>query len=199
MTKKIKGVAKLLTPEQQKRVEQYILDNSHFKARNMCIYLFSLRAGLRAKEIAGLRWCDVMSGGEIGVIVHVPRHITKARKQSRDIPMHPQLKHWLQIYRNTERYGDNFIFYSCKGKPLAPQKIVDFFWETFKRLGMDGHSSHSGRRTFITELARVINNHGGSIRDVQKLAGHQDLTTTQIYIDINEAAVTSAVSVLGST
>jgi integrase len=51
-----------------------------------------------------------------------------------------------------------------------------------------GCSSHSGRRTFITNAARKISSVGGSLRDVQALAGHSSLAVTQRYIDGSEDA-----------
>jgi integrase/recombinase XerD len=43
----------------------------------------------------------------------------------------------------------------------------------------DGASFHSGRRTFITRAAKGIVEAGGSLRDIQELAGHSNLATTQ--------------------
>jgi integrase/recombinase XerD len=57
-----------------------------------------------------------------------------------------------------------------------------------RTLGFVGCSSHSGRRTFITTAARKISTVGGSLRDVQMLAGHTNLRTTQRYIDANPEA-----------
>src|SRR5882762_6839005 len=58
----------------------------------------------------------------------------------------------------------------------------------YRDLGFVGCSSHSGRRTFITNAARKISTVGGSLRDVQMLAGHTNLRTTQRYIDANPEA-----------
>ena len=68
------------------------------------------------------------------------------------------------------------------------QAIVNLFARWFRALGCHGCSSHSGRRTFITNAARKISTVGGSLRDVQMLAGHSALTMTQRYIDSDAAA-----------
>ena len=50
-------------------------------------------------------------------------------------------------------------------------------------VGLLGCSSHSGRRTLITNAAKKISSVGGSLRDVQMLAGHSSLAVTQRYIE----------------
>jgi integrase/recombinase XerD len=66
---------------------------------------------------------------------------------------------------------------------MNPLSIVVWFSRAYKVLGFDGCSSHSGRRTFITRAARLVHKAGGSLRDVQLLAGHRSIQTTQRYID----------------
>jgi len=75
--------------------------------------------------------------------------------------------------------------------------IAVWFHRLYNRLGLKGASSHSGRRTFVTEFAKTIVAHGGSLRDVQQLAGHASLATTQRYIEGNSDAKRAAVEALG--
>jgi integrase/recombinase XerD len=63
-------------------------------------------------------------------------------------------------------------------------------------LGWDGASSHSGRRTFVTKLARRIVEAGGSLRDVQEMAGHSRLTTTERYIEGSREAKRRAIAMI---
>ncbi len=64
---------------------------------------------------------------------------------------------------------------------MRPRSVVNWFRATYAELGFAGCSSHSGRRTFITRTARLLARTGGSLRDVQELAGHRSLTTTECY------------------
>jgi integrase len=66
--------------------------------------------------------------------------------------------------------------------------IVNLFAGWYRVLGFQGCSSHSGRRTFITNSARKISTVGGSVRDVQMLAGHAALSTTPRYIEADVEA-----------
>jgi integrase len=66
---------------------------------------------------------------------------------------------------------------------MRPNSIVNWFVQLFAELGLDGRSSHSGRRTFVTVAARNAHRAGCRLRDVQLLAGHRSIETTQRYID----------------
>ena len=81
-----------------------------------------------------------------------------------------------------------FLIQSERSRGMSPQAMVNLFWRWYRHVGFDGCSSHSGRRTFITNTARKISTVGGSLRDVQMLAGHTNLRTTQRYIEANPEA-----------
>lgn len=81
-----------------------------------------------------------------------------------------------------------FLIESERSDGMSAQAIVNLFWRWYRHIGFDGCSSHSGRRTFITNTARKILTVGGSLRDVQMLAGHTNLRTTQRYIEANPEA-----------
>jgi integrase len=75
------------------------------------------------------------------------------------------------------------VIKSERGEKLTAGSVVNWFKSFYARLGFEGCTSHSGRRTFITLAARRISKAGGSIRDVQMLAGHRSLRHTQGYIE----------------
>ena len=70
---------------------------------------------------------------------------------------------------------------------MSPKSVVNWFTVQYRELGFHGCSSHSGRRTMITLAARSLAQVGGSLRDVQELAGHRSLSTTEGYIQGDRA------------
>lgn len=158
--------------------------------RNRLIFLLSVRAGLRAKEIAGLTWSMVLdASGVLGEQIALEDSASKGAS-GRQIPINKQLKQELQLYfdkatarKSVQEIRLQRIVQTQRGYATSPQVIVNMFKGWYTRAGLIGCSSHSGRRTFITNAAKKISTVGGSLRDVQLLAGHSSLQTTQRYID----------------
>jgi integrase/recombinase XerC len=152
-------------------------------ARNELIILLSFKAGLRACEIAGLTWpMALKSNGRVGDHLRIASNIAKYGS-GRSIPAHPDLRQALRNYhRECGRPDDGPIILSERDGPMTPRSIVNWFGAAYAELGLVGCSSHSGRRTFITRSARAIGKAGGSLRDIQELAGHRALATTERYI-----------------
>jgi integrase/recombinase XerD len=150
--------------------------------RNRVIVLLSAKAGLRAREIANLTW-DMVIGptGQISGVIELRDHAAK-KGSGRVIPMHPDLCAALVEWRKVSMQSE-YVATSGRGGPIKPLSIVVWFNRAFRNIGLKGCSSHSGRRTFVTRAARLVHKVGGSLRDVQLLAGHRSIQTTQRYID----------------
>jgi integrase len=150
--------------------------------RNRVIVLLAAKTGLRAGEITKLTWEMVLDPtGDIGAVIEL-RDVVAKNGRGRLIPMHPDLRQVLVAYRGLST-SIGPVIRSERGGPMTPLSIVVWFNRAFRNIGLNGCSSHSGRRTFITRAARLVHKAGGSLRDVQLLAGHRSIQTTQCYID----------------
>jgi integrase/recombinase XerD len=180
--------AKTLSRGQVDAVLGY-LAKTRWPTRNRLIFLLSVKAGLRAKEIASLSWRMVTDPqGQIGQAMLLENRASKGQS-GRVIPMNEELRTALVEYSKTVYMpGSPFLIESERSRGMSPQAVVNLFWRWYRHIGFDGCSSHSGRRTFITNAARKISTVGGSLRDVQMLAGHSNLRTTQGYIEANAEA-----------
>ncbi len=148
---------------------------------NQVIVLLSVRAGLRAKEIANLKWSMIVGAdGEVGEYIHLTNDASKGQS-GRIIPINRQLRAEL-VKLHRENRGE-WVIRTERSDRTSAQAVVNLFQRWYRDLGLVGCSSHSGRRTFITNAARKISTVGGSLRDVQHLAGHSSLQTTQRYIE----------------
>ena len=180
--------AKILTDAQIKAALATVTDPS-----DRIMIVLSVKAGLRACEIAALTWPMVTDAeGQISDHIALPDVATKGKSGGRQIPMHPDIARELGDYRclqvGTEAGCAGFIVRNCWGAKTNGKAIAQRFKRLYRSLGFEGASSHSGRRTFITRLATKITAAGGSIRDVQQLAGHRSLVVTQRYIEGNSDA-----------
>lgn len=173
----------------------FFADNSRSRTRNRLIVLLSIKAGLRAGEIAKLTWDMVLGpGGEISDVLELRDHAAK-KGGGRLIPLHADLQDALSAAKLSSR-SNGPVVCSERGGPMKPLSIVVWFSRAYQTLGLEGCSSHSGRRTFITRAARLVHKAGGSLRDVQLLAGHRSIQTTQRYIDGDSDAQRRLVSLL---
>lgn len=153
--------------------------------RDRLMVLLSVHAGLRAKEIACLTWSMVTDAeGAISGALALPNSASKGKTGGRTIPLSGDLVAALRALQP----GDGRIVRKVTGSPLTANAVAVFFHRLYRSLGFEGASSHSGRRTFITRAARKIVEAGGSLRDVQQLAGHGSLSMTQLYIEGSEDA-----------
>ncbi len=176
--------AKVITRPQERAVLDH-LKRTRNPDRDQAMFLLSIKAGLRAKEIAALVWGMVTdSSGEIGECMALPDEASKG-KSGRIVWLHADLKDALTALHavSPDTRSDWPVIYSMRNKGLSAYSAALWFRRLYQTLNMDGCSSHSGRRTFITRAAKEVSVVGGSLRDVQQLAGHASLAMTQAYIE----------------
>ena len=193
--------SKVLNKQQIEFVSTYLRSKRN-GLRNQTIFLLSVKSGLRAKEIAQLSWREVLnSDGELDTHINLTNQSSKGNS-GRCIPLHKLVRRNLAEmyeYQSMFRYFDpktSFVIRTERSPFTTSQTIVNMFQKWYSTLGLIGCSSHSGRRTFITETAKKISLVGGSLRDIQMMAGHQSLQATQRYIEADSEAQTKVVCLL---
>ena len=187
--------AKLLTEPEFKRLTT-IVNSLRYPTRNHTIIALSFYAGLRACEIAALRVGDVFDDfGRVKDTIYLNSAQTKG-SDSATVLVNTKLKR--QLAKFAKQYPVHTsnrsapLLFSAKGGGFTAQTIVNLFKRLYKLAGIDGASSHSGRRQFVTQLA----DRGINAQLVQVLARHKHLSTTQRYIDVNESKLRGAIELI---
>jgi integrase len=190
--------AKILSKPQTKAALQF-LKTTRNPERDAVIFLLSIKAGCRAKEISEITFSMITDPeGIISDAISMPDSASKG-KGGRIIPLNAELKQALMVLMEiarSKREQKGFeldlaskIINSERGdSAMSANTLAHWFKRLYASLGFDGCSSHSGRRTVITTWARNVSKVSGSMRDVQSLAGHSSMQITQSYIDINVEA-----------
>lgn len=189
--------AKVLNDSQVKAVLKFLQSSNRNGLRNQVMFLLSLH-GLRAKEIADLEVSMIIgSTGEIADVIALEDKASKG-SSGRVIPINKVLKGLLAELIGSSN-NSRYVITTERSEKFSANAVAVFFKRLYKKLGLVGCSSHSGRRTFITNCARKISLAGGSIRDVMNLAGHRNLQTTQRYVEQNPEAQNSVIKMLYSS
>ena len=196
--------ARVLTERELRKVLNYCNTQPH-SARNRTMLLCTHLAGMRCKEVAALRICDVLAtDGTIKEEVALSATQTKGNK-ARTVLMPKKLRDEVQDYLQ-QRFGLTILQAVAKTdtqRALFPTQknpqrgftantLCQLFHKLYKDAQMDGATSHSGRRTFITKLA----DKGVGVRVLMALAGHKSIATTQRYIELNPTVMKAAVELI---
>jgi integrase/recombinase XerD len=184
--------AKVLNSTEIRRVLDYVATRKH-ALRNRALVLTMFNTGMRVSEVASLRIKDVVdSEGNIKNEIRLAAENTKtneARTVFINEKLRKELQQYAKLYANAN--SSNKFFYSQKrdSDGFTANTLTQHFHYLYKRVGLDGASSHSSRRTFITTLA----NKGTSVRVIMGLSGHKALSSVQCYIDCNSELMRNAV------
>ena len=150
--------------------------------RNKLILMLSIKAGLRACEIAGLTWEDIDWEDRT-----MQLKVTKGGVH-RQVPINRDLMESLREHCAHSKGTGNVIRNPYTKQPVTANAVAQWLRRHYESLEWEGYSSHSGRRTFVTRAAQRIKDAGGTMKDIQALVGHADIRTTAGYIDTDEDA-----------
>lgn len=198
--------AQTFTEEQFARFFKHIETASVMPVRDKLVAALSFKAGLRVGEIAQISIKDMLDvEGRIAKHITIYSNIAK-KERYRQVPMNQLVRDCLKEFRKTYPNAEVVAISSqpfrwllardepiplttTRFKQMSVQALKDQYRALLKSFpGVNGASTHSGRRTFGTELARRANLHHCSLRDVQQLMGHSRLETTEHYIELSEDA-----------
>nr|WP_269142312.1 site-specific integrase [Sphingomonas sp. IC-11] len=179
--------ARLIPALDQQKLIDHVCAERH-PNRNEVTALLSSASGHRAGEIAELGWLMVSEvSGRLSASIDVGRHIAK-KGNGRRIPSHSEVRAAIKVlHAEQRRLKRGAVRRSERGGHMSAKSFANRFAAQFPEFEFHGCSSHSGRRTMITITARSLAEVGGSLRDVQELAGRRSLATTEGYIQGDRA------------
>ena len=147
--------------------------------------------GMRIGEIVKLKVSDVIDeNDEIKAEIQLTKKQTKG-KQARTVFVSKRMRKELDRYikHAVVRFSGGFLFKTQKSQRFSSNTATQLLQRIYERSGLSGATSHSGRRSFITELATK----GISVRVLAAMTGHQSITTTQRYIKFSNVIFSSIV------
>ena len=177
------------------KVLAYVGTRRH-AARNRCMLLLTHYAGLRVGEVACLRWQDVVNAdGTIKDEIRLLPDMTKGR-HARTVFVSKKLREELQAYADQAHcINRSYPFFPSQKSVkcgFSANSLGQTITQIYQAAGVEGASSHSGRRTFLTNLA----NKGTAIHLLKTLAGHRNISTTAAYLYSSPAQLRAVVELV---
>jgi integrase/recombinase XerD len=185
--------ARVLNPQELRRVLDHVASRRH-SARNRAMLLLTHYAGMRVAEVANLRIDNVLnSDNTIKNEVRLMPDQTKGR-HARTVYLNERMQKEISKYIKSIRIKDvtKPLFYTQKQQGFSANSLAQYFFYLYRNVALDGASSHSGRRSFLTTLA----NRGTSIHILKSLAGHRSISTTATYLYNTPDQLRAAVELL---
>ena len=180
------------------RVVDCIVSQSRSPESDHLKLWLSVRGGLRAGEIAHLPVAAMLDArGRTAERFEVYASKTRSKRM---LHMHPEIQ--IALERLLRRYPEaTHAAFSISGagepRRQSASVVANWFHRLYRAAGLIGCSSHSGRRTFATQFARLAPLYGASTKDLQLALGHASLSSTECYLEPSDR-VGQLVRALGS-
>lgn len=144
----------------------------------------ALLTGMRRGELLGLKWEQIRNG-----FIYLTE--TKSGK-SRQIPINDRLAEVFKEVRRENQLKSPHVFADSQGKRFY--EVKKSFAKACRKAGIEDFRFHDLRHTFASHLVMK----GVSLKAVQELLGHADLTMTMRYAHLSKAHLQEAVAVLNN-
>jgi len=191
--------AKVPDAEEMKRLFKIVASTKN-ATRDKLLIFFSYGLGLRVLEIASLKLNQVFApDGSIKQVINISR--TKG-----DVPrtaylpdessakrMYDALREYFNIRKSKAPHNmapDSPLFITQHGGGFTNRSMQKRFEQIYQMAGIEGASSHSGRRLFATKLIQG----GADLKAVQTLMGHSNPSMTMEYVDDNPDRLKNMIS-----
>ena len=176
--------AKTLSKAELKQLIDVTKSCNRFAERDVTMLLLTHLCGMRVGEVAALRVSDVLSANgtvrsEIQLTAQQTKH-NHARRVFVPKQMQRQLQHYVD--NSVKQPTQQFLFPTQKSARFSANTAAQHLQRLYARAAIDGATSHSGRRTWLTKLSQ----RGVSVFVLAELAGHRSIQTTQRYVTVND-------------
>ena len=178
------GQGKVLTANELKRLFSDGLVNE----RDRALFAICLFTGCRISEALALQVTDIKNK-----TITFRKSTTKGKLKTRTIDIPVPLLRYLDEYQLPPLPYNPYLFPSREGKALSRSMADKLLRAACRRIGVEGVSTHSFRRTALTQM----HNAGIPLRHIQEISGHNDLGTLQRYLEVSPEQRKKAVSVIG--
>ncbi|MBD1853942.1 tyrosine-type recombinase/integrase [Cyanobacteria bacterium FACHB-502] len=182
------GQAKVLTVDEAK-----LLFDAFPSDRDRALFGICLFTGCRVNEACTMLSAGVFDGsGNVRAKVTIRKANTKGKAETRQVVTHPTLRGYLEAYSSDR--GKTHLFPGRHGRGhINPRSADAILRETCDRLSLEGISTHSFRRTALTQMSSA----GVPLRVIQEISGHRSLQALQRYLEVSEKQVEAAVGAIG--
>ena len=178
------GQGKVLTAPELKR----LFNDGFSSSRDRTLFAICLFTGCRISEALALQVTDIRNK-----TITFRKSTTKGKLKTRTIDIPEPLKQYLDEYQPVPNPYNPYLFPSRQGKALSRSMADKILRAACQRIGVEGVSTHSFRRTALTQM----HNAGIPLRHIQEISGHNDLGTLQRYLEVSPEQKKQAVSVIG--
>jgi integrase/recombinase XerD len=181
------GQAKVLTQQEIQLIFSQGLSNE----RDRTLFGMCLFSACRIREACTLQTQDIYTPkGQVRQQFVLRKSNTKGKLATRSIPIIEDLRLLLAEYY--PQAGRVYLFPGRSSGHISHDSAARIFRQACERVGILGASTHSFRRTALTQMS----NAGIPLRVIQEISGHRNLEQLQRYLEVTDEQVLGAAASL---